>query len=135
MCAPNLRINGRSFEELNADEQSTPSLPPSPLPSSLSPALETDAPRTDGIEPFDEGLDRHIWALADQRLQWDGEIARKRREKPAEVHRLLRELLATQRAADEQEAAEYAALALDAGADADDGACPFVLWWCGGVGG
>lgn len=66
-----------------------------------------------GIEPFDEGLDRHIWSLSDQRLQWDGEIARKRREKPAEVQRLMQELLETQRAVDDMEAEEYAAVVAD----------------------
>lgn len=60
------------------------------------------------MEPFDEGLDRHIWSLSDQSLQWDGEIAKKRREKPQEVHRLMKELLETQHAVDEQEAEEYA---------------------------
>ncbi|GJE94025.1 hypothetical protein PsYK624_101930 [Phanerochaete sordida] len=93
MCKPNLRVNGRNFEELDADEQG-------------------------GIEPFDEGLDRHIWSLSDQRLQWDGEIARKRREKPAEVQRLMQELLETQRAVDDAEAEEYAAVQADEGASA-----------------
>ena len=63
---------------------------------------------TGGIESFDEGLDRHIWSLSDQSLQWDGEIAKKRREKPREIHRLMTELLETQHAVDEQEAQEYA---------------------------
>lgn len=67
---------------------------------------------TEGIEPFDEGLDRHIWSLSDQRLQWNGEIARKRREKPREVHRLMKELLETQQAVDEMESEEYEAVEL-----------------------
>ncbi|KIP02003.1 hypothetical protein PHLGIDRAFT_112510 [Phlebiopsis gigantea 11061_1 CR5-6] len=89
MCKPNLRVNGRNFEDLNAEEQ--------------------------GIEPFDEGLDRHIWSLSDQRLQWNGEIARKRREKPREVHRLMKELLETQQAVDEMEKEEYEAVELAEG--------------------
>lgn len=60
------------------------------------------------IEPFDEGLDRHIWSLSDQSLQWDGEIARKRREKPQEVERLMRELVDAQKAVDEQEEEAFA---------------------------
>ncbi|THG98481.1 hypothetical protein EW026_g3712 [Hermanssonia centrifuga] len=83
MSTANLRINGRNFEDLNAEEQG-------------------------GIEPFDEGLDRHIWSLSDQSLQWDGEIAKKRREKPREVHRLMKELLETQQVVDEAETEEYA---------------------------
>ena len=65
------------------------------------------------IAGFDEGLDRHIWALSDQSLQWDDALARKRREKPGEVRRLVGELLNTQRATDEAEAAEWDALKLD----------------------
>ena len=82
-----------------------------PFHCSLNPISDNfDA---DGIEPFDEGLDRHIWSLSDQRLQWDGEIARKRREKPDEVQRLMQELLETQRAVDEMEAEEYATVVDD----------------------
>ncbi|OSX64701.1 hypothetical protein POSPLADRAFT_1120932, partial [Postia placenta MAD-698-R-SB12] len=53
MTRPNLRVNGRNFEELDTEEQ--------------------------GVEPFDEGFDRHIWSLAEQSLKWDREIAEKRR--------------------------------------------------------
>lgn len=60
-----------------------------------------------GIDPFDEGLDRHIWSLSDQSLQWDGEIARKRREKPIEVERLMKELIEARGAVDEEEEEAY----------------------------
>ena len=73
-----------------------------------------------GIEPFDEGLDRHIWSLSDQRLQWDGEIARKRRDKPRDVHRLMKELLETQQAVDEMEKEEYDAIELIEGEEEPD---------------
>ena len=66
------------------------------------------------MDPFDEGLDRLIWSLSDQSLQWDGEIATRRREKPREVHRLMKELIETQHEVDEQEAAEYAEIVEDA---------------------
>lgn len=65
--------------------------------------ISPDAGLAGFIEPFDEGLDRHIWSLSDQSLQWDGEIARKRREKPVEVERLMRELVEAQKAVDEEE--------------------------------
>ncbi|KAH9951410.1 hypothetical protein B0H21DRAFT_718909 [Amylocystis lapponica] len=67
MTRPNLRVNGRNFDELDADGQEE--------------------------EPFDEGFDRHIWALSEQSLRWDNENAEKRREKPAEVENLLKDLL------------------------------------------
>lgn len=81
-----------------------------------------------GIEPFDEGLDRHIWSLSDQRLQWDGEIARKRREKPREVHRLMKELLETHQAVDEMEREEYDAIELAEGEEEPD--CELVCCLC-----
>jgi hypothetical protein len=37
------------------------------------------------IEPFDEALDRETWSLYNQRLQWDLELATKRRKRPQEV--------------------------------------------------
>lgn len=83
-----------------------------------------------GIEPFDEGLDRHIWSLSDQRLQWDGEIAQKRREKPDEVQRLMQELLDNQRAIDDMEAEEYAAVVAEDGStshEPDRESTPFAL--------
>ncbi|CCM06089.1 uncharacterized protein FIBRA_08336 [Fibroporia radiculosa] len=68
---PNLRINGRNFEEVDISEQEE--------------------------EPFDEGFDRHIWSLAEQSLKWDREIATKRREHPTKVEELMQELLERQR--------------------------------------
>ncbi|KAI0799874.1 hypothetical protein BC629DRAFT_205218 [Irpex lacteus] len=82
MAKKNVRVNGRNFEELDEDEQG-------------------------GSNPFDEALDRHIWSLSDQSLQWDGEIARKRREKPREVERLVRELVQAREAVDGEEEGEF----------------------------
>lgn len=45
------------------------------------------------FEAFDEGLDRRIWSLSEQCLQWDVDIAKKRRERPQEVEKLLRDIL------------------------------------------
>lgn len=112
MSHSNLRINGRNFEDILPHETGTTI----PLPTSHFPLHRS---HTDvyvyvgGTDPFDEGLDRHIWSLSDQSLQWDGEIARKRREKPGEVHRLMRELLETQRVVDEVEAEEWAQVELN----------------------
>ena len=64
--------------------------------------------KTANTDPFDEGLDRLIWSLSDQSLQWDGEISQRRRDKPREVLRLMRELVAEQHAVDDAEAREYA---------------------------
>ncbi|KAH9999016.1 hypothetical protein BJV77DRAFT_1179675 [Russula vinacea] len=68
----NVRINGKKFEELK-DE--------------------------DDVEPFDEALDRETWSLYNQRLQWDLELATKRRKRPQEVSDLLDNLFKVQDAA------------------------------------
>ncbi|KAH7921479.1 hypothetical protein BV22DRAFT_728056 [Leucogyrophana mollusca] len=65
IARPNLRINGRNFEDLPEDE--------------------------DEFEPFDEALDRHIWSLSNQRLRWDREIATRRRGRPQEIATLLQQ--------------------------------------------
>ena len=51
------------------------------------------------VEPFDEGLDRETWSLYNQRLQWDLELATKRRNRPREVANLLENLFKVQDAA------------------------------------
>ncbi|KAJ6584808.1 hypothetical protein B0H19DRAFT_1106702 [Mycena capillaripes] len=63
----NIRINGRDFDSLQPHEQ--------------------DA------EPFDEALDRKIWALAGSRLEWHRKIATERREKPLILEDALQELV------------------------------------------
>ncbi|KAI0003306.1 hypothetical protein BJV74DRAFT_734686, partial [Russula compacta] len=50
---PNVRINGKKFEDLKDED--------------------------DEVESFDEALDRETWSLYNQRLQWDLELATKRR--------------------------------------------------------
>ena len=81
-----------------------------------------------GIEPFDEGLDRHIWFLSDQSLQWDGEIATKRRTEPQEVRRLVKELIVTQQEVDDEERAAYAAADVTEGEmGLNDADCTSVL--------
>ncbi|KAF7362268.1 hypothetical protein MVEN_00573200 [Mycena venus] len=62
----NIRINGRDFDTLQPHEQ--------------------DA------EPFDEALDRRIWALAGNRLNWHKKIAAERRETPVNLESTLQEL-------------------------------------------
>ncbi|KZT66715.1 hypothetical protein DAEQUDRAFT_674620 [Daedalea quercina L-15889] len=77
---PNIRINGRNFEEMDIAEEE---------------------------EPFDEGFDRHIWALAHQSLQWDSEIAARRRKHPKEIELQMEELFQRQRELDGQAEKEY----------------------------
>ncbi|KAJ7794499.1 hypothetical protein B0H14DRAFT_2923002 [Mycena olivaceomarginata] len=63
----NIRINGRGdFDSLQPHEQ--------------------DA------EPFDEALDRKIWALASSRLEWHRKIAIERRDKPISLEHTLQKL-------------------------------------------
>lgn len=57
-------------------------------------------------EPFDEGFDRHIWALAHQSLQWDSEIAARRRKHPKEIEAQMEEVFQRQRELDEEATAE-----------------------------
>ena len=57
-------------------------------------------------EPFDEGFDRHIWALAHQSLQWDSEIAARRRKHPKEIEAQMEEVFQRQRELDEEAAGE-----------------------------
>ncbi|KAJ7647736.1 hypothetical protein FB45DRAFT_894295 [Roridomyces roridus] len=63
----NIRINGRDYDTLQLHEQ--------------------DA------EPFDEVLDRRVWALADSRLKLHSQIAGQRRETPSELAKDLQPLL------------------------------------------
>lgn len=63
----NVRVNGRNLDEV--------------------PEAEEDS------ETFDEGLDRRIWSLSEQCMQWDVDISKKRRERPLEVERLMSDLL------------------------------------------
>lgn len=72
IARPNLRINGRSTEEPSEVEEDV------------------------NVESFDEGLDRHIWSLSDQRLKWDKDIAGRRRTRPKEIEALLSDILAQQ---------------------------------------
>jgi hypothetical protein len=51
------------------------------------------------IEPFDEALDRETWSLYNQRLQWDLELATKRRQRPQQVLDVLENLFKVQEAA------------------------------------
>ncbi|KAI0278035.1 hypothetical protein BC826DRAFT_1113586 [Russula brevipes] len=72
---PNVRINGKKFEELKDEDDDRE------------------------VEPFDEALDRETWSLYNQRLQWDLELATKRRKRPQEVTDLLENLFKVQDAA------------------------------------
>jgi hypothetical protein len=86
IAKPNLRVNGRNFEELDGNDEGTDC-----HPMRFSECLLTLLTAVE-IEPFDEALDRHIWSLSDQRLKWDREIARTRTDKPREVETMLQDL-------------------------------------------
>jgi len=59
MVNPNLRVNGHNYEDF-----------------------------VDATEPFDEALDRRIYGLHTERLQWNTDIAARRKTVPADVRRL-----------------------------------------------
>ncbi|KZV91592.1 hypothetical protein EXIGLDRAFT_675884 [Exidia glandulosa HHB12029] len=63
---PNLRVNGHNFEDV-AEQGAT--------------------------EPFDEALDRSIWALSAERIAWDKTLSDRRRSAPLEVEALVQDLL------------------------------------------
>ena len=91
----NIRINGKKFEDLKDEDDGTLSQGSwLALGFSLS-SLNLDRE----VEPFDEGLDRETWSLYNQRLQWDLELATKRRNRPREVADLLENLFKVQDAA------------------------------------
>jgi len=64
----NLRVNGQNFEDYLEEEDET--------------------------EPFDEALDRRIWSLSVEKMQWDKELAERRREVPIQIESLLEDMLA-----------------------------------------
>ncbi|KZT53969.1 hypothetical protein CALCODRAFT_439312 [Calocera cornea HHB12733] len=80
IAKPNLRVNGINYEDhtLEADE----------------------------TEPFDEALDRQIWANHDEKLIWDKTIADSRRIKPVQIQKMMEDLLVRQRVEEEVEAGE-----------------------------
>lgn len=55
------------------------------------------------VAVFDESLDRRIWSLSEQRMDFDREVATKRRTRPQEVESLMHDILQRQRAADEED--------------------------------
>jgi len=91
----NVRTNGKKFEDLKEEDDGTLSQGSRlALGFSLS-LLNLDRE----VEPFDEALDRETWSLYNQRLQWDLELATKRRNRPREVADLLENLFKVQDAA------------------------------------
>ncbi len=54
------------------------------------------------VEPFDEALDRHIWSLADNRLNWHTNIAAARRTKPTAISTVIRDVFGMQAEKDAQ---------------------------------
>jgi len=91
----NVRINGKKFEDLKDEDDGTLSQRSGLALGFLLSLLILDR---EG-EPFDEALDRETWSLYNQRLQWDLELATKRRNRPREVADLLENLFKVQDAA------------------------------------
>ncbi len=87
-----MRINGKKFEEVKDGDDGTSS----PRRGDLH--AHTDLYSDKEVEPFDEALDRETWSLYNERLQWDLELATKRRKRPQEVADLLENLFKAQEA-------------------------------------
>ncbi|ESK97515.1 hypothetical protein Moror_17694 [Moniliophthora roreri MCA 2997] len=66
LAQPNLRINGRNFEDLTGDQID--------------------------VEPFDEALDRRVWSIADRRQGCHKVIAEIRRSTPARIAKSIEDL-------------------------------------------
>ncbi|KZO97724.1 hypothetical protein CALVIDRAFT_496881 [Calocera viscosa TUFC12733] len=77
IAKPNLRINGVNYEDHNQE--------------------------VDETEPFDEALDRQIWANHDEKLIWDKTIADSRRVKPVQIQKMMEDLLVRQRVEEDVE--------------------------------
>jgi len=77
IAKPNLRINGINYEDHTQEADET--------------------------EPFDEALDRQIWANHDEKLIWDKTLADSRRIKPVQIQKLMEDLLVRQRVEEEVE--------------------------------
>jgi hypothetical protein len=92
-----VRINGKKFEDLKDEDDGTFSR--QDLGQGLGFIVGFFSNLDREVEPFDEALDRETWSLYNQRLQWDLELATKRRERPREVSDLLENLFKVQDAA------------------------------------
>lgn len=95
----NVRINGKKFEDLKDQDDGT--FVTGDARGSVS-WIEVVGVSDREAEPFDEALDRETWSLYNQRLQWDLELATKRRKRPQEVAELLENLFKVQEAALEE---------------------------------
>jgi hypothetical protein len=51
-------------------------------------------------EPWDEALDRRIWALSEERFMWDKTITERRRKAPLEIQNLMEDLMVRQQLAE-----------------------------------
>jgi hypothetical protein len=91
---PNVRINGKKFEDLKDEDDGASSTGSARGCRSLINDSNSDRE----IEPFDEALDRETWSLYNQRLQWDLELATKRRNRPQQVVDVLENLFKVQEA-------------------------------------
>lgn len=98
MAQPNLRVNGQQYDSLEGDD-----LGMFPLLSWSIINVEALKSSTD-MEQFDEVLDRHIWALADKRLQYQKRLTEVRRTAPQQHEASLRKLLEDAHAVDAEEA-------------------------------
>ena len=88
-----MRINGKKFEDVKDGDDGTLSSRCGDLHA------HTDFYSDREVEPFDEALDRETWSLYNQRLQWDLELATKRRKRPQEVSDLFENLFKAREAA------------------------------------
>jgi hypothetical protein len=63
---------------------------------SSAPESASQTQRTE-TEPYDEVLDRRIWTLSKEKIAWDRTLAERRAATPAEIERLVRDMLKRQR--------------------------------------
>jgi len=86
LAQPNLRVNGRNFEDLDDNEEG----------GRFPTVHQTASQSLQEMECFDEVLDREVWCLSDQRLKSDSGIADKRRDKPKQIESAFRDYLRSQ---------------------------------------
>ncbi|PFH47668.1 hypothetical protein AMATHDRAFT_6515 [Amanita thiersii Skay4041] len=88
MAQPNLRVNGQACEDLDQDQHGEHQS------AILHDVYLYDSSET---EQFDEALDRRVWSLADNRLQWFKRIAETRRKVPRDMADAVKEAIEAHR--------------------------------------
>lgn len=81
MAAHNLRVNGHDYDKFVQGDLTSY---PRSFPTSIRLMIAT--------EPFDEVLDRNLWALNAERVEWEIIISEQRKQRPTQLLKLERDI-------------------------------------------